>query len=260
MYHNDETLFTQQRNGTIKTWNIEKTGYVVDATIDTNYNGFCRFQCALNDQLLFMPNQTNEILVYDLKSNNVQHTLVPSIDDKNEREEPTQIGLIMCLRYFQQSNQSYLLAGYESGHFITWNLRTNSIMNVTKFNTDCPITFDYCSETNRGIYGNESDKLGIFGYNRNEMKLINRGDISIKNAGINCIKIRKDRKIFCAGGWDGRVRIYSWKSLRPLAVLTDHKASITDIAYSNEKVDLWKAPIMATASSDGQIALWNIYN
>lgn len=122
------------------------------------------------------------------------------------------------------------------------------------------MAFDYCAETNRGIYGNTSDKLGIFGYIRNEMRLINRGDIPIKNAGINCIKIRKDQKIFCSGGWDGRIRVFSWKSLRPLTVLTDHKGAISDIDYSNAKVDLWKAPIMATAGADGQISLWNLYN
>lgn len=122
------------------------------------------------------------------------------------------------------------------------------------------MAFDFCPETNRGIYGNASDKLGIFGYIRNEMKLINRGDIPVKNAGINCIKIRKDQKIFCSGGWDGRIRVFSWKSLRPLTVLTDHKGAISDIGYSNEKVYLWKAPIMATSGADGQISLWNLYN
>lgn len=250
---------TQQKGGIIKTWQIHKAGYALENTEDTNHKGFCRFQYVADADILISPKNDNEIIIYNMKNMDVQHTLNAN-NVLNEREElPSQLGQIMCFRYITFSNQSYVLAGYESGTFLTWDLRTNNIINVAKFE-ECPMAFDFCCETNRGIYGNASDKLGIFGYVRNEMKLINRGDIPIKNAGINCIKIRKDQKIFCSGGWDGRVRIFSWKSLRPLAVLTDHKASISDIEYSNEKVDLWKSPIMATSGSDSQIALWNIYN
>ena len=93
------------------------------------------------------------------------------------------------------------------------------------------------------------------------MQLQRSGDISIKNAGINCIRIRADQKVFATGGWDSRIRIFSWKSLRPLAVLTEHKTGgIMDIAYSNGKVAMWKAPIMAAAGMDGQISLWDLYN
>lgn len=246
---------TQQKGGILKTWNIEKAGYVMDMNEDTNHRGFCRFQYVPDTELLLSPKNDNDISVYDMKTNEVQHTLAPDAIEM----DGTALGQVMCLRHIRFSNQSYVLAGYESGTFLTWDLRTNNVINVAKFD-ECPMAFDFCSETNRGIYGNASDKLGIFGYIRNEMKLINRGDIAMKNPGINCIKIRRDQKVFCAGGWDGRVRIFSWKSLRPLAVLIDHKAAVTDIEYSNEKVDLWKAPIMATAGSDGQIALWNIYN
>lgn len=239
---------------------MESTGYAIDSTIQTDHTGFCRFQCVQSENELLCPHKENEILVVDLKSNDVKQTLQPENGINNKDDLITsRVGLLMCMRHLRFSDQSYILAGYESGAFLTWDMRTNRIINAAKFG-ECPFSFDFCSLTNRGIYGNASDKLGIFGYNRNEMKLIDRGDIAIKNAGINCIKIRRDQKIFSAGGRDGRIRIFSWKSLRPLAVLTDHKAAISDIEYSNEKVDLWKSPITATSSADGQIALWNIYN
>lgn len=93
------------------------------------------------------------------------------------------------------------------------------------------------------------------------MHLQRGADIAIKNAGINCIRIRKDQKVFASGGWDGRVRIFSWKSLRPLAVLTEHSSGgIMDIVYSEAKITMWKAPIMAAAGMDGQITLWDLYN
>jgi len=258
IHHLEETLITQQKGSVVKTWNISKSGYQLDATIDTGHRGFCRFDCVPDQDILIIPSKDNDIIVYDLDDLSVQQTLQPSAIS-NEQDLQLTLGQVMCLKHITISNQSYILAGYESGAFLTWDLRTGKIINTAKFE-ECPMAFDYCSETNRGIYGNASDKLGIFGYVRNEMKLINRGDIAIKNAGINCIKIRKDQKIFCSGGWDGRVRVFSWKSLRPLTVLTDHKGAISDISYSNEKVDLWKSPIMATSGLDGQISLWNLYN
>lgn len=63
------------------------------------------------------------------------------------------------------------------------------------------------------------------------------------------------------GGWDSRVRLFSLKNFKPLAVLNQHKDTVQDIAYSTQRVktydDKW---IMATAAKDGYIALWDIYN
>lgn len=258
IYHGEETLITQQKGGQIKTWNICKNGYQVDATIDTNHIGFCRFQYVPEDNLLIAPSNDNEICIYNMKTSEVQ-SLNSDNSSKDDEKREMKLGQIMCFQHFRFSDQFYILAGYESGAFLTWDLRKNKIINEAKFE-ECPMSLDFSPEANRGIYGNSSDKLGIFGYSRNDMKLINRGDIAVKNPGTNCIRIRKDRKIFCSGGWDGRIRIFSWKSLRPLTVLTDHKAAITDIAYSDRKIDLWHSPIMATSGADGQISLWNLYN
>lgn len=105
------------------------------------------------------------------------------------------------------------------------------------------------------------DKIATFTYQRQSMRFQRSTDIAMKNSGLNCVRIRNDQKVFCSGGWDGRVRIFSWKSLRPLAVLTEHKSgAIMDIAYSNGPVTMWKAPIMAVAGMDSQISLWNLYN
>lgn len=260
IYHGDDFLITQQKGGIVKKWSIGNGGFDLDISDNLEHIGFCRFQYDASNDLLITPKDTNEISISKLNDGDNERTVLdPKIALNDTKTDASKLGGIMCLRPIALSSQSYILAGYESGIFLTWDLRTNNVINVAQFE-ECPIAFDYCSETNRGIYGNTSNKLGIFGYQRNEMKLLQRGDIVVKNAGINCVQIRKDRKIFCSGGADGRVRIFSWKSLRPLAVLTEHTAAINDIAYSNGVVELWKSQIMATASNDGQISLWNLYN
>lgn len=235
------------------------SGYVLDTTDNMNHMGFCRF-AADGTEHMFYPKDDNHIYMTKMQSTDNQcATILDAKQAMDERKELTQLGHLMCMKPFRFSDQLYVLAGYESGAFLTWDLRKCAVINVATF-AECPIAFDFCADTNRGIFGNASDKLGIIGYQRNEMKLIGRGDIAIKNAGINCVRIRKDQKVFCAGGVDGRVRIFSWKSLRPLAVLTEHRSAVNDIVYSNDKVDLWKSQIMATVENDGQISLWNLYN
>lgn len=262
IYHGEETLVTQQKGGILKRWHIANAGYVLDSTNDMNHNGFCRFVTDA-DNHIYYPKNDNEICVSKLNDDDDGDEVMilnpKSILDERKEPPVAQLGNLMCMQPITFSNQLYLLAGYESGIFLTWDLRTKSVINVAQFD-ECPIAFDFCSEANRGIYGNMTDKLGIFGYQRNEMKLISRGDISIKNPSVSCVCIRKDLKVFCAGGNDGRVRVFSWKSLRPLTVLTEHRATINDIAYSPGKVDLWKSPIMACAATDGRISLWNLYN
>ncbi|XP_031622545.1 guanine nucleotide-binding protein subunit beta-like protein 1 [Contarinia nasturtii] len=276
IYHGEETLVTQQKGGILKRWHIANAGYVLDSTNDIMHNGFCRFVTD-DDARIYYPKNDNEICVsklnHDVDDNDQTMILNPKAILDERKEPPSvdgggrgatttaiqQLGSVMCVQPLTISSQSYLLAGYESGCFLTWDLRTGNVINVAQFE-ECPIAFDFCAEANRGIYGNTSDKLGIFGYQRTDMKLINRGDISIKNAGINCVRIRKDQKVFSTGGTDGRIRVFSWKSLRPLTVLTEHRAAVNDIVYSPGKCDLWKSPIMACAGNDGVISLWNLYN
>lgn len=85
--------------------------------------------------------------------------------------------------------------------------------------------------------------------------------VTIKNEGIAVVASRPDSKVFTTGGWDGRLRIFSWKSLRPLAVLDQHRGGIYDIAYSGGKVESYSSKcLMAAAGKDGVISLWDLYN
>lgn len=258
VYHKDSFLLTQQKGGIITSWSLIGSGFVESAKLDTQHTGFCRFVCS-NDpdnHTVITAKDDNTIILLNGHNLQVQQTLCSS---SAAAATASSLGNLFCLQIIMVSGQMYLLGGYESGDFLTWDLRCGKVINSEKFD-ECPMAIDYELMTNRGIYGGPSDKLGIISYDRNTMQLKKLGEIPLKNAGVNCINIRKDQKVFSAGGWDGRIRIFSWKSLRPLAVLTDHKAAIMDISYSSDKVSLWKAPIMAAGGLDGQISLWDLYN
>lgn len=258
----EETLYTQQKGGQIHSWTLSNKGYTLESSSSTIHIGYCRIECIPDCNLLLSPLDKNSIVVLDmLDLTKVVATLTPSdaTTSENVKFDSSQLGNLMCMKHIPVGDLDYVLACYESGDFVTWDLKTHKPVDCKRFE-ECPMTVDYDAATNRGIFGGPSDKLGVFGYQRQTMEIIKKSDIVLKNPGVNCVKIRDDRKVFTVGGWDGRIRVYSWSSLRPLAVLSEHKAAVTDVAHSTGRVSLWNSPIMGVAGLDGHISLWDLYN
>ncbi|XP_030375458.1 guanine nucleotide-binding protein subunit beta-like protein 1 [Scaptodrosophila lebanonensis] len=261
LHHTPDRLVTQEKGGTVTMWSMTNTCYVRERSIPGNHLGYCRTALHTN------PNNTNEQLLFypcGESTIGVLHVTDPAAPTQMLVPDDPQLpklGTVTCFKPFECASQLFLLAGYESGHFLTWDLSSGVIVDVMADLAPEPMTVDYDPVTNRGIVGTASDKLTAISYQRQSMQLQRGPELSIKNAGVNIVRIRGDQKVFTSGGWDGRIRIFSWKSLRPLAVLTQHKqGAVMDIAYSPQEVSMWRAPIMAAAGMDGQISLWDLYN
>lgn len=56
--------------------------------------------------------------------------------------------------------------------------------------------------------------------------------VNTKHSGQQNLKVRSDGKIFATAGWDSKVRIYSTKTLKELAVLSWHKVGAYAVAFS----------------------------
>jgi ASTRA-associated protein 1 len=110
-----------------------------------------------------------------------------------------------------------------------------------------------------------------------------------KHAGQQGLTIRSDSRIFATAGWDSRVRVYSAKTLKELAVLKWHKEGCYSTAFADvsptkdtsvtDSVDQNKAVVtsaldtikqqratkaqhthwLAAGGKDGKISLWDIY-
>ena len=85
------------------------------------------------------------------------------------------------------------------------------------------------------------------------MNIINSTEITIPQKGISSIQIRPDNKIFATSGWDHRVRLFSMKSNKPLAISKYHSATVHSVAFNPI------SNIIASGSSDSHIAIWSIY-
>jgi hypothetical protein len=56
--------------------------------------------------------------------------------------------------------------------------------------------------------------------------------VNTKHAGQQGIRIRSDGKIFVTAGWDSRIRVYSCKTMKELAVLKWHKEGCYTIGFA----------------------------
>lgn len=81
--------------------------------------------------------------------------------------------------------------------------------------------------------------------------------VPLTNPGVSLLRIRGDGKIIAAAGWDGNVRIFGWKKMKPLAVLQNHKDLVHSVAFSDHPEPSNR--LMAAGSKDQRISLWSIY-
>ena len=72
-----------------------------------------------------------------------------------------------------------------------------------------------------------------------------------KTNGMSCARYRRDGKIIVAACWDGSVRLFDGKALRPLALLRHHKESVYAAAFLGG--------IFATGGKDRTVAIWDVY-
>jgi WD40 repeat protein len=113
--------------------------------------------------------------------------------------------------------------------------------------------------------------------------------VNTKHSGQQGLRIRNDGKVFATAGWDSRVRVYSGKTMKELAVLKWHKDGCYTVAFGevspltsehshSQDSTQEEAPQRSIAtvhqqrsqkiqqthwlvagSKDGKISLWDIY-
>jgi len=79
-----------------------------------------------------------------------------------------------------------------------------------------------------------------------------RGTHELINPGIADLKIRPDSKILATAGWDHRVRVFQWRTMKPLAVLAFHSATVHCVAFNT-------TGLLAAGSGDQRISVWSLY-
>ncbi|XP_025831019.1 guanine nucleotide-binding protein subunit beta-like protein 1 [Agrilus planipennis] len=240
-------LITQEKMGSIKRWAVNESEFILVHEY-TCYGGYCR-SLLMQNNVLVIPQEQSKLEALSITNMEKVQTFLP---------ENNNLGNAMCLQKVELDKTIYILAGYETGDVLLWNFSSGTLCGHIKLR-ECITSLTFDPITCRGICGNSTNVLQVFTINKS-FQITLKCEITVSNEGCNVVKIRPDRKIFVAGSWNGFLRVFSWKSLRPLAVLTEHKKPVTDVQFSPLPVKQWGGNIMAASGGDGIISLWYLYN
>ncbi|KAK4292611.1 hypothetical protein Pmani_034632 [Petrolisthes manimaculis] len=246
-------LWTQVRYEGVKIWDMTAHPPVVMAEFSLEgYLGFGQSEVSVNygRKLLSIPGPGQEgVSVWDVKKRYKICSLLPA--------ETKRRGSLMQTRWVDVAGQVRLVAVYESGHLSLWDWKTSTISGECQVgeNTIC---FTYHNTRRLGIVGTTSEKVYIVTIN-DDLAINTIQEITITNPGLSCCVVRPDGKLYVTGGWDSRIRIFSSREHKPIAVLQYHKKTVECLAYSVWDVNLSTGCLLAAGSSDKSISLWNIF-
>ncbi|CAL9708681.1 unnamed protein product [Knipowitschia caucasica] len=248
-----QKLISQGRDMRICLWDLaEGRGEVVDS-IWTGSVGFCQsaiLEISSGKWLLAFPGeQTEEIKIVELPSKAPVCTLVPD----------SKLGMVMCIKLWQPDSGCgpLLLAGYEDGSLLLWDVTHISILSQVQTHPEPLMCLAFDPTRLKGISGSSDSKLSSWIVDsQNKIQL--QDSVTLVNPGVAQMCVRDDSLLLASAGWDHRVRLFGWKRLKPLAVLQYHTDMVLSVAFSNHSDS--KQRLLAAGSKDQRISLWSVYN
>ncbi|KAK1145982.1 Astra associated protein 1 Asa1 [Aspergillus melleus] len=174
-------------------------------------------------------------------------------------------GMVMAVELFMDSTTGdvYVASGYEDGHVMVfrcrgalkdqdtstepWNRKWNwETLYVSRIHTQPALSIDV-SKTGGYFLSSGADatllKHPIPGWDgagtaapataAGEPSDKPLKTVNTKHAGQQGLRIRDDGKIFATAGWDSRVRVYSCKTMKEVAVLKWHKDGCYAVAFAH---------------------------
>ncbi|KAM5193721.1 guanine nucleotide-binding protein subunit beta-like protein 1 isoform 1-T2 [Mantella aurantiaca] len=249
--HNKDSLMSQGRDLQIHTWNLAEGRNNVTDSIAIESIGFCKCSLLNNEHvLLAMPGaESSQVQVMDLSSKKILGCLNPT---------SSKWGMVMCIKLWQPESGSspLLIAGYEDGSVVLWNVLEQKIMSRVMCHKDPVMSLDFDCTNAKGVSGSSDKILSVWTLDK-QQNLKTSTAQEIINPGISDVAVREDKKILATAGWDGRIRIFGWKKMKPLAVLQYHSASVHCVAFSDHIIP--EERLLAAGSKDYRISIWSIY-
>lgn len=164
---------------------------------------------------------------------------------KISSDKTTATGMVMALRIIRhpETQQLMVISGYEDGHTIV-HTRTHDSPGawlwgkilLSKPHSQPLLSIDVSSAADLYFTSSADAVIAKFAIpdscvceslEERPLKVLNT-----KHAGQQGLVVRSDSKIFATAGWDARVRVYSVKTMKEIAVLKWHKQGIYAVALA----------------------------
>lgn len=152
-----------------------------------------------------------------------------------ERASGRKLGMLMAVQLYcppQPSTPAHgaaapppcicLAAAYEDGSVVVWRLGGPPLappLAQRKLCRDPVMALAIDSACTGGVAGSAEHQLVAFKLDHAAGKISVRHATELQRKGIGDVVVRPDRRLLATAGWDGRVRLYKYRSGRPLAVL-----------------------------------------
>ncbi len=202
-------------------------------------------------------------------------------------------GMVMALHILHTMSSSLIIiVGYENGR--------TSVFKRTAFGAQGQWEQTYTSQPHLqpilsldidwklGMYFTSAADAIIARHPFQQADTIPSKDVQTKHSGQQGLRVRNDGKVFATAGWDSRIRVYSAKTLKELAVLKWHKEGCYTVAFADvldsstgsshdsqrrlegghlvrqtmsqrRETTAQSTHWLAAGSKDGKISLWEIY-
>lgn len=149
-------------------------------------------------------------------------------------------GMVMALAILAETTRIQVAAGYESGHTMVF-VQTDpgaSFMRLYCANPHSQPVLSLALSHSGDYYLTSSADAIIAKHPFPSVRGVWKTDLKplkvcqTKHAGQQGLQIRSDDRIFSTAGWDARIRVYSAKTMKELAVLSWHKTGCYATAFA----------------------------
>ncbi|KAL0084747.1 WD40-repeat-containing domain protein [Phycomyces blakesleeanus] len=266
-----DRLVSQGRDDKIQVWqlpDLEEIAVVVSVSDAQNLKpptlvfhipydslNFCKFSlCIIPDSVLLAFPSNGDTPLVDIYDLTLRKWAIRTIG-LGTTAGLSKKGLCMAVELVEKEEKIWLLVGYEDGSVSMWfcdviQRVASLVWDVQKHKQ--PVLSMAVDRSNTWVVSTSADNQ-IIKYSIQSGDVLNQ--IALKKSGIAAVAVRPDNKIFATAGHDGKIRVFSCSSLRPLAILTYHRESAYCVAFGTQSDCNW----LISGGKDARISLWAIY-
>lgn len=164
--------------------------------------------------------------------------------------------MAFCLKMWNCPSGEGVIAliGYENGSIAAWDTRFPSKpICLAPLFPEPILSLDTSPDKTNAIAGGANTNLVRVALRLSEGEIKVKRVLEVLKEGSGTVRFRQDGKIFATGGWDGKIRIWKWKSCAPLAVLKYHTKEVAELDFGTKDLCL------VSASRDATLCLWSLF-